>query len=171
MDVSRVTFFAQTKAALDNPGLSPEKKRALKIERVKTYIRSKPVGTKFKLSDLIAAAGYRIADKKSYQAGYAFVKALDGKEITIEQTPKFRKSVVVLKDESVRTVVPAKPKADEAQGDAAEDKQTEKSTNPFRPFLGVAVDVDFIRQVEVLAREFSWKNDSNDLREFIRSLK
>lgn len=164
MDASKISFFSATKEALSNPGLDWDKKRALKIERVKTYIRSKPVGFKFKFADLISAAGYNPADRNAYAAGYAFVKALDGKELTIEKTPKFRKSVTILKDDSVRVLTPKREEQlTKGEGNKAAEDQA--------PNVVGAHDIALVRYVERLARDFSWRNDSNDLREFVRSLK
>lgn len=169
MDASKISFFSATKEALANPGLDMKKRRELKVERVKTFIRTKPVGYKFRLSDLISAAGYNANDEKAYASGYAFVRALDGTEITIERTPKFRKSVVVLNDDTVHVTTPKREETAEPEK-AGEDKPSEEPE--LLPKLMVApVDVKVVRYIEKLARDFSWRNNSNDLREFVRSLK
>lgn len=165
MDASKVSFFSGTKEALNNPGLDFHKKRALKIERVKAYIRLKPAGHKFRMAELIAAAGYNPDDGNTYSAGYGFLKGIDGKEISIEKTPTYRKQVNILGDDTVKTTKPAETETPEVKTVQAPAKPESHIS-----FSG-EVNVILVREVERLAKQFAWKNDSNDLREFVRSLK
>lgn len=153
MEASKVTFFRETQARMSSPVLDAKKKRKLKIERVKEYVRSKPAGTKFQYVDLIYAAGYNAAQEKQYNAGYAFIKGLDAKGIIkIEKTNKYRKEVTIPSDANAQTplkkIVNQLPKPENTR-------------------------VISITEIEQKARNLSWHNPDkhNDLRAFIATLR
>lgn len=175
MQASRVSFFAETRMKLDNPVLDFMKKRNLKIERVKEFIREQPAGTKLKFEDVIGAAGYMTNDTKSYGAGYAFVRGLwKSGIIEIEDTVKHLKLFTIPSD-AINKVEELPVETTPEPGDevVVEDKQEEQEQAhvTFTRLEYQVVDVEEVRRIENLAREFSWSNDSDSLREFIKSLK
>lgn len=186
MIASKVTFSRETQAALLNPALDFKKKRELRINRVKEFVREHPAGHKFRMMDLIAAAGYNPDNPGNYASGFGFITALNKRGIiNIEKTKQYGKEVTIPGDENIvkegRQTI-AEIRAEEA---AKEAKETETPVNEpdnsveldkpevvtFTRLEYQVVDVEEVRRIENLAREFSWNNDSDSLREFIKSLK
>lgn len=68
----------RTREQLDNQFLTPKKRRQIKINGVKDYIRSKPSGTPIQLHELINAAGYHSngIESAGYKAGQQFISKL-----------------------------------------------------------------------------------------------
>lgn len=177
MIASRVTFSKETRLKLQNPALDYAKRRKLKIERVKEYIREQPAGTKFRMEDLIAAAGY---NEDQYASGYGFITALNRSGILqIEKTSKYYKEVTIPGDankvkepkQTIEEIRAEETKEEETIDEPADKVRDIVETPTFSRLEYVVVDTELIRQIENLAREFSWNNNSNDLREFIKSLK
>jgi hypothetical protein len=165
MQASKLSFFESTKFQLNsNPILkSKSAKSKLRRTRVIDFIKEYPVGSKFTKSDLIYAAGYT---QQQYGQGFAFIQRMEKDGIIfIENTKKFKKEVNVLKDprQDGRTTVIAPPATDEPvpTEDAPEDAEDEV----------MAKDIDFIIKIEKIARTFAWKENSDSLREFVKSLK
>lgn len=185
MDASRVTFFRETRQKLTSPVLDKTKRRALKIERIKEFIRSKPAGTKFRMEDLMYAAGY---GSENYASGYAFITGLRKNGILdIEKTSKFKKTVTIPEDVKVKKLnepveVPEAPEEAPVEPETLVNELDSPPTAPEPDWDALWAkekranqpeidELTLIRHIEMLAKEFSWKNDSNDLREFVRSLK
>lgn len=178
MQASKVSFFSETKLALTNPILSKKKKRELRINRLKDYIRSQPVGTTFRMMDLMAAAGYDPANSGQYASGFGFLTALNKRGIIdIERTTSYQKLVTIPGDETTRKIsdLPevTTPEKDEevVATSQEEDKPSEQREIHFTRLEYQVVDVETVRMIENLAREFSWTHDSDSLREFIKSIK
>jgi hypothetical protein len=82
MQASKVKFSQETKAALIARPLSKQAKAKLRRERVKDYIRSQPVGTIIKQTDLAMVAGY----DKSQGHGWAFINRMIAKKHITKDT-------------------------------------------------------------------------------------
>lgn len=158
MDASKVTISQETREKLSRP-LSAKNKKALKIQLIKEYIRSKPIGTKFSMQELAAAAGY---DKNRGAVGWAFVNRLHKNGvIDIEGVTKYKKNVTIPKDS----------KATKELSISKDDKKLDTSSSLTKREDKNVSNLAFITEVEDKAREFSWKENSDSLREFIKFLK
>ena len=70
MEVSKISFSAQTKQLLDSGYMTPKRKKAMRKQRIKEFILSQPVGTKLSIVDIMTAGGY---NSKQTSSGYGFV--------------------------------------------------------------------------------------------------
>lgn len=170
MQASKISFFNETREKLNNPILDWKKKRELKIARVIEYIESKPTGTRFKLSDLGEAAGYRITEMKDRQAGYAFIKQLgNGGVLNIEKTGKWKKLVTV--PDNRHQPIPNVAHVSDLPDSTAPQPGDSLEVLGDAEDMEISRDIAFIIRIEKAARQFSWKENSDSLREFVKSLK
>lgn len=119
MQASRLIISDETRKKLmsDYP-LSEERKRRIRIEGIKALIRSKPAGHKFKLSELLAAAGYRVgnsgksivdrdpSERRAYWAGQAFLSTVIRKRIIVKNSPNSFKSSYSIPEDAVEVKKP-----------------------------------------------------------------
>lgn len=149
MNASKVTISQETRARLDNPALSPTRKRALKAEMVKEYIRDAN-GKKKTKQQLIAAAGYSPVGK-GYTAGFAFITGLCKRGIISHNDTKSYKKVWIVNE------APVSPSPKEV----AEKIVSGKAIVELKEFK-----MDKITLTD-MAKQFAWSNNSDSLREFI----
>lgn len=85
MEVSRLTIAQETISKLSSYPLSKKRKREIRFDGIKKLIDSGYAGQKFKVGDLIKAAGYRFdsTTNKSYNNGVAFVSGLIRKGVLV----------------------------------------------------------------------------------------
>jgi len=174
LQVTNVRFFKETQAKLDSPALDYGKKRQLRTERVKDYIRERPVGTKFRMMELMAAAGFDPSVPGQYTTGFGFIKGLHDKDILeIEHTPSYHKTVTIL-GEATTVVPPRQTDMPLAEEDKPEGEQPLE--NKLKPVDIVqeqyrVVDVDVVRKIEAIAKQFAWETGSDSVREFVKWIK
>ncbi len=104
MEASKVTISQET---LNSNVLSRKKKRELRIESVKSFIRNTVAGEKMDMVALMAAAGYN--PKRQYQSGYQFITGLMKKRIVVKDDPKSINSTWSIPSDS-RIIKPADTK-------------------------------------------------------------
>lgn len=72
MEASKVIFGRETRAALSSRPMSPKHRIKLRQERVKDYIRSKPVGATISITELGIAAGF----PGNTSGGWQFIRSM-----------------------------------------------------------------------------------------------
>lgn len=158
---ARVIITQETREKLDNPVLSPAKKRELREQLIIESIRKAVGGTRTK-QELIAAGGYDPrGTTASYAAGLQHLSSMVKRGlITHNATSSFKKNWTVLADVKTKPAVTPKPEA------VAEEI--------VKPEVKPELIVEEKPKVQVnkgtllnLAKEFAWKRNSDSLREFI----
>lgn len=170
MEVSKITLEEETKRKLLNPYLSRNKKLQLRIEAMKSYIRSKPAGTPIGTQELVHVGHY-----KSYGSGWSQIQKLKKKGVLKEdKIPGKMKSIWSIpgdvKTERISELpveVPSKP---EDEVVVSEDK---KDLSSLGRALKQVTEVRGTVNEYVIkqAKEFAWSKNSDSLREFIEWLK
>lgn len=158
MIASKITISPETREKLNNPVLSPMKKRELRRELVKDSIRKAIGGTRTK-QELIAAAGYNAyRSSNEYANGLNLIDGMiKSGIISHNPTNAFKKVWTVIEDVKVTP----SPK-----------KVAQEIVSPVETKLELTVEERPKVQVNKgtllnLAKEFAWKNNSDSLREFI----
>lgn len=165
MQASRVVISRETRNEMANNPLfkSRKAKSRFRAQKIIEYINSKPSGTKFGISELIAVAGYT---ESQYATGWAFVKRLQKSGILwIEKTNHFKKDVFVMKNADGSKVAKTKEMATDVISNAGTSSSIE-----IAPTVELPKEVDFREKVKTLAKDFSWNNNSDSLREFVNTL-
>jgi hypothetical protein len=145
MDATQVKLNGAMLDQMARPGISRTKRQKLREENIKAYIKSKSPNHLFTIADIIYAAGYT---HERYQTGYSYINRLI-KQGKITKLSKARLSKFTV-------------------GGSIVNKEVQEPS--------VVLDKDlreheFVLKVEAKAKQFAWNNDSDSLREFIRSLK
>ena len=109
MDVSKVTISQETKKKLaESMNLTMKRKGEIRLNGIKALIRSKPAGHKFRLVELINAAGYHHSGSGSrgYQAGSAYITYLVKHGKIIRHNKKGFKSEYAIPEDVKSTMNP-----------------------------------------------------------------
>lgn len=159
MNASRLVISPETREKLNNPVLSPMKKRQLREQMIIESIRKAVGGSRTK-QELIVAAGFSPdAKTNSYAAGHTLINSMIKRGlITHNATNAFRKNWTVLAD--VKVTPSAKAVAQEVVTPKAEVKP--ELVVEERP--KVVVNKGTLLN---LAKEFAWKHNSDSLRDFV----
>ncbi len=155
MNVTKLTISQETREKLNNPVLTPMKKRELREEMIKDSIRSAVGGVRTK-QELVAAAGYNPDAKSSnYASGIGHIGSMVKRGIiSHNNTNAFRKTWVVCEDVKTKAVenksqmpVPIIPK-------------------DIMVIREEPTDVDRVKLID-MAKQWAWDNNSDSLRDFI----
>lgn len=174
MQASKVSFSQQTKAALNARPMSKAAKAKLRRERVKDYIRSQPVGTIIKQTDLATVAGY----DQSQGHGWAFIaRMVKTGHITKDTSEGSHKPSWTVRGDA-KVVKPKKGVVGKLEGVTvmpevqipelpypADMPRFHFETDKLEDFNDMADG-----RTKQLAKEFAWQYNSDSLREFIKWL-
>jgi len=158
MNASKVIITPETREKLNNPVLSPLKKRQLREEMIKDSIRKAVGGVRTK-QELVAAAGFNPSGTTNdYANGLGLITSMIKRGIINHNpTSSFKKVWSVTEDVKV---TPSPKKV--AQEIVAPVETKPELTVEERPKVQVNKGT-----LLNLAKEFAWKNNSDSLREFI----
>lgn len=160
MEATKVTIIDP--GMLNSPLLSKSKKRELKENLVKEYIRSKPAGMPIPPSKLIVAAHYD--PNTQYQSGWAFVNNMVKKGIILKEKIVRSDSSYWTVPGDATTVVPPTEKSTE---DLIGDDQAINRVWPSEPLNSIIDPPKDVSWIITKAKEFAWRENSDSLREFI----
>lgn len=171
MIASNVKFTNETKLLLNSPALDDNKRRGLRKNRIKEYIRSHPVGHLFRQYMIIEAAGYDIKKKNEFQNGYNLIRRMitDG-ELTEEKQPGTIRRIYTIPEDAklVKLALEDKPALQTPAPPPISFKTDTPEPTDDQSTANRAV---FALSVERKAKEFAWAKASDSLREFIEYLK
>lgn len=155
MIASKLVISPETREKLNNPVLSPMKKRQLREQFIIESIRKAVGGTRTK-QELIVAAGFsHDATTNSYAAGHTLINSMIKRGlITHNDTKSFKKNWTVLAD--VKVTPSPKTVAKEVVGTPQSTQVELKEKAP----------VSAVELVQ-LAKDFAWENNTDSLRDFI----
>lgn len=162
MIASKVIITAETRARLDNPILTPAKRRSLREEMIKERIRSATGGAATK-QELIAAAGLNPdARSTEYAKGIATINSMVKRGIiSHDDSNRFRKIWTVMEDVHTRPLVTPTP--EELASELVIPKELKVELKEFEALTSV--------QLVDMAKEFAWQRNSDSLREFVEYAK
>lgn len=171
MQASKLTLSPEMLEAINKPGLTRKQKTKLRVNAIKDFIRSQPVGTPLSVKEIVEAGGYQ-----SYGSGSVAVSKFIKKGfISRHKSSESYKSVWSIPGDA-NVVVPPLPKEDWHTPENVERK-IDELPEVETPILGDAEDMElgrdmaFIIRVQKAAMTFAWKDNSDSLREFVKSLK
>lgn len=170
MIASKVTFSSKTREMLNYRPLSQGDKSKLRKRRVKEFIRELPTG-EAQTKELIAAAGYDISRDSQYATGWQFIKGMTRrKEIGYNDGPASQKLVkhwYIPGDAKTTNKV---PKREEDEGDKPEPKHEDADKGKDEMTTLPPASLHSAQTLLHQAKEFSWQQNSDSLREFLRWL-
>lgn len=171
MIASNVKFTNETKLLLNSPALDESKRRQLRKNRIKEYIRSHPAGHLLRQYQLIEAAGYDVKKKNEFQNGYNLLKRMIiDRELTEEkQAGTIRRIYTIPEDAKLVESAPEKPAPESPTPEPISFKTD--TPPPLTNDQNSANRAVFALSVERKAKEFAWLKSSDSLREFIEYLK
>jgi hypothetical protein len=153
MIASKLIITQETREKLNNPVLSPTKKRELRERMIKDKINNS-IDSKFTKQELVVAAGFNpITTTNEYANGLGLVNSMVKRHIIMHNnTTEFRKVWTVIDNMKV-TPTP---------------KQVAGSVVKKEPVvvLSEKTELDKVTLVD-MAKEFSWRENSDSLRNFI----
>lgn len=159
-EVARVEIAPET---MIKNTLSRKRKMELRQEAIVAFINSKPIGTRFRMRELIKAAGYDSDSVSQYQSGFTFVDRL-----TKNGTLKREK---VPKSTAHHYWVIQQPQPISFKGAEEVDTTSGEPQEPVveLPIMEVPSDVTIKDVTELVskAKQFAWDSNSDSLREFV----
>ena len=163
MNVSKLTITQETREKLNNPALSPIRKRELREQMIIESIRKAVGGTRTK-QELIAAAGFSpIGTSNEYANGLALITSMVKRGlITHNDTSSFKKNWTVLADVKTRPIIKPKPEVIAKEVVQPEPELVVEERPKVQVNKGTLLN---------LAKEFAWEKNSDSLREFIEFAK
>lgn len=175
MEVSKISFSAQTKQLLDGGYMTPKRKKAMRKQRIKEFILSQPVGTKLSIVDIMTAGGY---NSKQTSSGYGFVyRMLRDKQVERAYKPAKH-------NEKTPWTVPGTVTTIQPRQSLVTFKNIPKTTH--ENFISGSVDMWPEIKKPIIVKEpttisgsedfkekailFAWQHNSDSLRDFISTL-
>ena len=154
MIATKLVISQETRARLNNPVLSPAKKRLLREEMIKESIRKAPGGIRTK-QELIVAAGYNPKSRtKDYANGLNLISSMVKRGVIYHATTdSFKKRWFVANE--VKVTPSPRSIAKELFG----PKEVKVEPKEKLPVSAV--------ELVQLAKDFAWRENSDSLRDFI----
>lgn len=186
MIASKVTITKETRAKLDNPILTKEKKNKLRQEMIKDFIRNAESGLATK-QELVAAAGYNPdGTTQEYAQGLGMVNRMVRHNV-ISHNPTVERKKTWVVNEDVHTAPTIKPALPEMAAEIV--AEAEAASKPVEDVVEEPVVVEPVTEIPQapqgaivelkefptltsmklvdMAKEFAWRNNSDSLRDFI----
>jgi len=173
MIASKLTFNSEMLEALSSPMLTPKKKRDLRKRRVIDYIKAHE-GEDIHIATLIREAGYNpryIEGDDSYKNGWALIENMVKSKLIYREKGKVRGFA---RYRATRWARPLLPTTSTIASGTAKNIPHDKPAGIKGLVMEIPVDYERnIPKYEIFidkAKKFAWDNNSDSLRDFIKTL-